>query len=96
MPYVKVSPPPIYALILTPIPHTPFLILTLSYRGVPEYSALQSGMLLDLLEWSIETSDITPLAEDPRDAPKFPGKPPFPWPPTSANAPPSKHPHLRH
>ena len=48
-------------------------------------------MVLDMLDWLAQTSDITPLAEDPRDSPAAP-KPPFPWPP---GAKPEKHHNLR-
>ena len=49
--------------------------------GAPEYGALQAAMALDMLEWLAQTSDVTPLAEDPRGFPGWTPTPPFPWPP---------------
>ena len=48
--------------------------------GDPLYAGMQASMLADLLEWIVDTSDITPLAEDSRNLPASP-VPPFPWPP---------------
>jgi choline-sulfatase len=49
--------------------------------GQPQYALLQATMVLDMLDWFAQTSDITPLAEDPRGLPGWTPTPPFPWPP---------------
>ena len=36
------------------------------------YRELQTDMLLSLLEWMVQTGDITPLQEDSRALPDFP------------------------
>ena len=43
--------------------------------GVPQYASVQVQMQLAMLDWLAATSDITPLIEDPRGVPDFPGKP---------------------
>lgn len=48
--------------------------------SAPAYAALRAAMLSDLLEWLVDTSDVTPNAEDDRGNPASP-TPPFPWPP---------------
>lgn len=67
--------------------------------GAPGYAALQGVMLMDLLEWLAQTSDVTPLKEDDRYSPDSPANPPFPWPPVAAAGaaalPHKAHPHLR-
>ena len=45
-------------------------------------AAAQAEMMLGMLDWLTATSDITPLIEDQRGVPAFPGPPPFPWPPS--------------
>ena len=44
------------------------------------FAPLKAGLLADLTTWLLETSDVTPNAEDFRGLPASP-VPPFPWPP---------------
>ena len=37
-----------------------------------KYSTVRDEMLADLLQWMLETGDVTPLIEDPRGLPKPP------------------------
>ena len=48
--------------------------------GNARYAAAQAEMTADLLDWLVDTSDITPLIEDDRGPPPKPVTPPFPWP----------------
>jgi hypothetical protein len=43
--------------------------------GTPEYAGVQAGMLADLLDWLVLTSDVTPGVYDPRGLPPSPPKP---------------------
>ena len=47
-------------------------------------SLLQADLSAALLEWYVDTADVTPLQEDDRNFPPPPSNPPFPWPPKRA------------
>jgi hypothetical protein len=49
--------------------------------GLPESAAMQAELSAALLEWYVDTADVTPLTEDDRGLPPSPPNPPFPWPP---------------
>ncbi len=48
---------------------------------------LQAELSLALLEWYVETADVTTLTEDDRGLPPPPTNPPFPWPPKAVRTP---------
>ena len=43
---------------------------------------LQASLSAALLEWYVDTADVTPQQEDDRGLPPSPN-PPFPWPPAA-------------
>jgi len=40
--------------------------------GEPKYAALQQEMQMQLMEWLVQTGDVTPTTTDPRGIPKYP------------------------
>lgn len=44
--------------------------------GKPEYGSVQATMLMDMLDWFVQTGDVTEAVYDPRS---LPPSPPWPW-----------------
>jgi len=55
-------------------------------HGTAGAASLQAELTAALLEWLVQTSDVTSLSEDPRGLPPPPANPPFPWPPVPVAA----------